>query len=86
VCADLALFAQPRLRPGERLRRRIEIEPRSNLARNHEEYLGAIDRALAEDSADLRARRMNAVAGASWDTRFRETVAVVDQFLAKAKP
>ena len=48
--------------------------------------MAAIDRALAEDSAELRARRMDAVAGASWDARFRETVAVVDQFLAKAKP
>ena len=56
------------------------------LARNRESYLAAIDRALAEDSAELRARRMSAVAGASWDARFRETVAVVDQFLAKAKP
>jgi glycosyltransferase involved in cell wall biosynthesis len=53
------------------------------LAETHEEYLAAIDRALAEDSPDLRARRMSAVAGASWDARFRETVAVVGGLLAK---
>ena len=54
------------------------------LAENREQYLAAIDHALAEDSPELRKRRMNSVAGASWDARFRETVAVVDQFLAKS--
>jgi len=53
------------------------------LARNHEEYLGAIDRALAEDCVELRKRRMDSVAGSSWDARFQETVAVVDGLLAK---
>jgi len=54
---------------------------RSNLGENHEQYLAAIDHALAEDSPELRRRRMNAVAGASWDARFHETVAVVDKLL-----
>ena len=53
------------------------------LAEDHEQYLAAIDRALTEDSAELRKRRMDSVAGASWDARFQETVAVVDRFLAK---
>lgn len=51
------------------------------LADNREEYLAAIERALTEDSPDLRLKRMTSVKGSSWDARFQETVTVVDQLL-----
>jgi len=51
------------------------------LAENREQYLAAIERALAEDSPELQKQRMHAVAGAGWDARFQETVAVVDKLL-----
>jgi len=51
------------------------------LARDREEYLDAIGRAIAEDSPERRRQRMEAVAGSSWDARFRETVATVDAAL-----
>jgi glycosyltransferase involved in cell wall biosynthesis len=53
-----------------------------SLADNPEAYLAAIERALAEESDERRAARMNAVAGLSWDARFRETVAVIEERLA----
>ena len=53
------------------------------LAENREAYLAAIERALANDTAELRRRRMTAVAGVGWDARFAETVAVVDGMLLK---
>ena len=40
-------------------------------------------RALAADTPELRVRRMQSVAGASWDARFRETFAVVDDLLRR---
>jgi glycosyltransferase involved in cell wall biosynthesis len=51
------------------------------LADSREEFLATIDRALREDSPELRLKRMNSVRGSSWDARFQETVAVVDQLL-----
>jgi glycosyltransferase involved in cell wall biosynthesis len=47
-------------------------------------YLAAIERALAEESPELRRKRLAAVTGVSWDARFEETVLVVDQMLARA--
>ena len=54
------------------------------LADNPAAYLAAIERALREETAELRSKRMAAVAGVSWDARFQETVAVVDETLARA--
>ena len=54
------------------------------LAEGPEEFLASIDRALAEDRPELQARRMQAVVGSSWDARFRETVAVVEEALTAA--
>ena len=51
------------------------------LAETPEAYLAAIERALAEDSPERSQRRMNSIAGVSWDSRFRETVAVVEEIL-----
>jgi glycosyltransferase involved in cell wall biosynthesis len=53
------------------------------LASDREQYRDAIARAIAEDTPDRRRRRMDAVAGSSWDARFRETVAVVDRALGE---
>jgi glycosyltransferase involved in cell wall biosynthesis len=52
------------------------------LADNPEAYLAAIERALREETPELRRQRMAAVIGQSWDARFEETVAVVDGVLA----
>ena len=54
------------------------------LADTREAYLAAIEQALREDSAELRAKRMAAVRAVSWDARFAETIAVVDGMLAKS--
>ena len=51
------------------------------LAEDREAYLAAIERALREDSAELRRKRMAAVQSTSWDARFAETIAVVDGML-----
>ncbi len=51
------------------------------LADTHEDYLAAIERALAEDSAELRRKRQSSVANTSWDARFRETVETIDKQL-----
>ena len=51
------------------------------LAGNPPDYLAAIERALQEDSPELKAKRMAAVTGVSWDARFQETIAVVDEML-----
>jgi nicotinamide riboside kinase len=53
------------------------------LAGNPEEYLAAIERALREDNAELSRKRMAAVKGVSWDARFQETIAVVDELLER---
>jgi glycosyltransferase involved in cell wall biosynthesis len=52
------------------------------LAETREAYLMAIEQALREDAAELRRKRMDAVAGVSWDARFQETTAVVEKMLA----
>ena len=52
-------------------------------ADNREDYLAAIERALREDSPELRLKRMASVKSSSWDARFRETVTVVEQCLAR---
>ena len=52
------------------------------LAGTPEAYLAAIERALREDSAELRGKRMTAVKGVSWDARFEETVAVLEKMLS----
>jgi len=44
-------------------------------------YLDAIERAMQEDTPEGRRKRMEAVAGASWDARFQETVGVVEEIL-----
>ena len=51
------------------------------LAETREAYLAAIERALREDSPEKRRKRMSAVAGVSWDARFQETIAVVEEML-----
>ena len=53
-----------------------------HLAENPEAYLAAIERALREETPELRRKRMAAVTGVSWDARFAETIAVVDGMLA----
>ncbi len=52
------------------------------LAENRETYLAAIERALREDTPELQSKRMNAVAGVSWNARFQETISVVEKLLA----
>jgi glycosyltransferase involved in cell wall biosynthesis len=51
------------------------------LADDPEAYLAAIERALRENNPELQRKRMAAVAGVSWDARFQETIAVVDEML-----
>jgi glycosyltransferase involved in cell wall biosynthesis len=53
------------------------------LADTPQAYLAAIERALREDTPELRRKRTAAVAGVSWDARFAETIAVVDAMLAR---
>ena len=53
------------------------------LAENPEAYLAAIERALREETPELRRKRMAAVTGTSWDARFEETIAVVNEMLAR---
>jgi len=53
------------------------------LADNPEAFLAAIERALREETPELRQKRMAAVASVSWDARFEETVAVVNDMLAR---
>ena len=55
------------------------------LADNPAAYLAAIERALREETPELRCKRMAAVAGVSWDARFQETIAVVDEMLARGE-
>lgn len=47
------------------------------LADRPEDYLAAIERALAEDSPARRSERMEAMKPLSWDARFQETIATV---------
>jgi glycosyltransferase involved in cell wall biosynthesis len=53
------------------------------LAEGPEAYLAAIERALREETPELRRKRMASVKGVSWDARFAETIAVVDGMLAR---
>jgi glycosyltransferase involved in cell wall biosynthesis len=53
------------------------------LAENREAYLASIEGALAEETPELRRKRMDRVKGVSWDARFAETIAVVDGMLKK---
>jgi glycosyltransferase involved in cell wall biosynthesis len=53
------------------------------LADNPEAYLTAIERALREETPELRRKRMAAVTGVSWDARFEETIAVVNEMLSR---
>jgi glycosyltransferase involved in cell wall biosynthesis len=55
-----------------------------NLADTPEDFLQAIDQALAADSPELRAKRMEAVKPLSWDARFRETVEAIEKLLQQA--
>jgi glycosyltransferase involved in cell wall biosynthesis len=54
------------------------------LADSPEAFLAAIERALREETPELRRKRIAAVTGVSWDARFLETVAVVESMLARA--
>jgi glycosyltransferase involved in cell wall biosynthesis len=53
------------------------------LAENREAYLSALERALREETPELRRKRMAALQGVSWDARFEETISVVDGMLKK---
>jgi glycosyltransferase involved in cell wall biosynthesis len=53
------------------------------LAGTPEAYLAAIERALREDNPELCRKRMAAVRDMSWDARFQETIAVVDEMLER---
>jgi glycosyltransferase involved in cell wall biosynthesis len=53
------------------------------LADNREAYLAAIERALGEETPELRQKRMASVRGVSWDARFEETIAAVDGMLGQ---
>jgi glycosyltransferase involved in cell wall biosynthesis len=54
-----------------------------HLADNPEDYLQAIEHALRQDSAELRRKRMAAVANLSWDARFEEAVNLVEAALRR---
>jgi len=49
-----------------------------HIARSPEEFLGCIEDALANDSAADRARRIEAVAGMSWEVRMQKVVEIVE--------
>jgi glycosyltransferase involved in cell wall biosynthesis len=53
------------------------------LADTPEEFLQAIEQALAESDPSLRAARMNAVSAFTWDARVRETVSIVERALSE---
>jgi glycosyltransferase involved in cell wall biosynthesis len=55
------------------------------IARTPEEFLAAIDDALANDSSEKRAERMRLVAGMTWDARMREVMQVVEGQMARAR-
>ena len=48
-----------------------------HVAESQEQFLNGIERALAEDSELDRVRRMQAVAGLSWDCRVEEVLRMV---------
>lgn len=52
-----------------------------SLASTREEFLGALDRAIAEDTPERRRARMDSVRGTSWDARFQETLDAVNRLL-----
>jgi glycosyltransferase involved in cell wall biosynthesis len=56
-----------------------------NLADTPETYLSAIETALEKDTEDARRRRLETVAPLSWDARFQETMAVVEQLLSRQR-
>jgi glycosyltransferase involved in cell wall biosynthesis len=51
------------------------------LADTREDFLRMLERAMEEDSEDRRNSRMAAVAGLSWDARFREVARIVEREL-----
>jgi glycosyltransferase involved in cell wall biosynthesis len=51
------------------------------LADRPEDFLAALEQALAEDDAGRARERMDAVRYLSWDARFQETVAIVGELL-----
>jgi glycosyltransferase involved in cell wall biosynthesis len=51
------------------------------LADTREEFLNAVERALAEDSDARRRARMAAVAGLTWDARFHDVIRIVGREL-----
>jgi glycosyltransferase involved in cell wall biosynthesis len=53
------------------------------LADTREDYLAAIERALAEDTPELSRGRIRAMAGLSWEVRFQETITVVEELLGQ---
>lgn len=53
------------------------------VADGYTEFLHAMETALSEDSPERIRARQQAVSGLSWDARFQETVAMVEQLLAK---
>ena len=55
------------------------------LARTKEDYLAALERALAEDGPERIRARQKAVAGLSWEARFQEVASVIDCELASRR-
>jgi glycosyltransferase involved in cell wall biosynthesis len=55
------------------------------LAGDREAYLQGIERALREDGPERRRKRMESVAGVSWDARFEATVRVVEEMLRASR-
>ena len=48
---------------------------------NHEEFLRNIDRAVSEDSEDLRLKRLLSARDNNWEDRARQFTAIVEEFL-----
>jgi glycosyltransferase involved in cell wall biosynthesis len=53
------------------------------LAEGNDSFLAAIERALSEDTPELSCKRMSAMDCLSWEPRFRETMAVVNELLER---
>ena len=56
-----------------------------HLADTPETYLQAIETALEKDTPESRRRRLETVAPLSWDARFQETIAVVEELLSRQR-
>jgi len=52
------------------------------IANQPEAFVRQIERALQDDSRELRERRMRAVAGVTWDTRVAQITEVVEREIA----